>query len=191
VSAVIPLPVGLFAWGPQRNTVRWDSEPYDDDGEGVILFDGSDRDPQFPVNLEVPRRGALTDFLYSPLLLLFVSSRARMLIEQYRTNGVTAHPLVLRDRRGAVVDDSYSWLNCRSLAPIMDVEKSGVEYREDGSIRQVRSFVVNRDSVPDADVFMCSHPTLRIFKEPLVRAIEASRFTGCAFDPLEGLSWPV
>jgi hypothetical protein len=185
------LPVALFAWQPNRSAVRWDSEPYDDEGEGLILFDGSARDPQLPINLEVPRRGKVTDFLYSPLLLLFASDRVRLLIQEYRTDGVVAHPLVLRDRTGAVVDDSYWWLNCHVLADVMNAEKSGAQYREGGSIRQVQSFAVNRDLVPDADLFMCSCPTLRIFKEPLVRAIKNSRLTGCTFEPLEGLRWPV
>ena len=188
---MIPRPVELFAWHPNRSTVRWDSEPYDDEGEGLILFDGSDRDPRLPVNLEVPRRGKVTDFLYSPLLLLFVSNRVRLVIEEFRTDGVSAHPLILRDKAGAVVDDSYWWLNCRRLADIMDVEKSGVDYREAGWIRQVQSFAINRELVPDADLFMSSHPTLRIFKEPLVKAIQSARFSGCRFEPLEGLRWPV
>jgi len=191
VNAAIPLPVGLFAWQPNRNTVRWDSEPYDDDGEGLILFDGSDRDPQLPVNLEAPRRGKLTDFLYSPLLLLFVSNRVRLLVEEFKTDGVAIHPLILRDRTGAIVDATYSWLNCRVLADVMNADESGVEYREGGSIRHVQSFVVNRDRVPDVDLFVCPHPWLRIFKEPLVRAIKESRFTGSTFEPLEGLRWPV
>lgn len=191
MDAVFALPVGLFSWQPDRKTVRWDSEPYDDDGEGLILFDGSPRDPDLPVNLEVPRRGKAVDFLYSPLLLLFVSDRVRRLMDQYKTHEVAAHPLILRDRAGAVADDSYWWLNCRALVDVMNVEKSGVEYREDGSIRQVQNFVINRDHVPDADIFMCRHPTLRVFKEPLVRAIRESGFKGCTFEPLEGLRWPV
>ena len=185
------MPTPLFVGDPDRRTVRWDSAPYDDDGEDLILFDGSDRDPELPVNLEVPRRGKLADFLYSPLLLLFVSNRVRELLQEYKTEGVAGHPLILRDRDGAVVDDSYWWLNCRVLADIMNEDKSGVEYREGGSLRQVQSFVVDQDRVPDLDLFMCRHPTMRIFREPLVRAIQKSGFTGFACRPLEGLRWPV
>ena len=188
---VIPRTVRLFSWQPNRNTVRWDSEPYDDDGEGLILYDGSDRDSELAVNLEVPRRGKITDFLYSPLLLLFVSDRARALIQTFRTDGTAAHRLVLRDRNGAVVDDTYWWLNCRVLADVMDEDKSGVSYRTPHSIRGVESFVVNADAVPRDDLFMCRHPAIRIFKEPLVTAIEKARLTGCVFQPLEGLRWPV
>jgi hypothetical protein len=187
---VIPLPNRLYAWQPNRRTVRWDSEPYDDEGEGLILFDGSDRDPELPINLEVPRRGKITDFLYSPLLLLFVSDRARALIQQYRTDGVTAHPLILRDREGAVVDDSYWWLNCRKLVDILDDERSGVTYRDHGSIKTVESFVVNRDAVPAEDLFMCRRPTTRIFTESLVNGIRTAGFTGHSFELLEGLRWP-
>jgi hypothetical protein len=188
---VIPLPNRLFAWQPKRNTVRWDSAPFDDDGEDLILFDGSDRDPDLPVNLETPRRGKITDFLYSPLLLLFVSNRARALIQQYRTDGVVAHPLILRNREGAVVDDSYWWLNCRYLADIMNDEDSGVTYAEHDGIRRVEHFAVNHDALPAADLFVCRRPTIRVFREPLVNAIKSSGMTGCAFELLEGLRWPV
>ena len=155
------------------------------------MFDGSERDPDLPINLEVPRRGKLTDFLYSPLLLLFVSNRARTLIQQFKTDGVTAHPLMLRDRSGAVVDDSYWWLNCRVLADVMNESDSGVEYREGDSIRQVRHFVIDRKRVPDLDLFMCRRPTLRVFRHPLVQAIQQSRLSGHTFEPLDGLRWPV
>jgi hypothetical protein len=188
---VIPLPNRLFAWQPNRKTVRWDSAPYDDDGEELILYDGSDRDPDLAVNLEIPRRGKITDILYSPLLLLFVSARAWTLIQQYRTDGVVAHNLILRDREGRVVDDSYWWLNCRKLVDILDEKRSGVTYGLHDSIKQVQNFVVNRDAVPPEDLFMCRRPTMRIFTEPLVNAIRAARFTGCSFEILDGLRWPV
>jgi hypothetical protein len=191
MALVERIPNRLFAWGPDRRSLRWDSAPFDDDGADLTLWDGCERDPELPINLEVPRRGKVTDFLYSPLLLLFVSARAWNVIREFRIDSVRVHPLILRDRDGAVFDDSYAWLNCRTRAPLLKRRESGAEVSEHGTVRRIRHFVIDPDAVPADDVFMCTAPYLRVFKERVVRDIRAARLTGAVFEPLEGLSYPM
>jgi hypothetical protein len=163
---------------------------YDDDGKDLIVYDGSRRDPALPLNIEKERPGKLMDFLYTPLLLLFVSSRALEVISQYNISNVTQHWLVIRDREGAVLDDSYVWLNCHCRAPLLDRTRADFE-EFDGRVSKVRRFAVDEAGIPRDDLFLCAEPTLTVFSARLVEAVHAAKLTGARFEPLEQATFGV
>ena len=177
-------PSGLYVWQPDRSKLRWDSSVYDDDGEDLIVYDGWPGDPGLPMNIEKERPGKLTDFLYTPLLLLFVSNRALEVISQFDISHVTQHSLVIRDRDGAVLDDSYVWLNCHCRAPLLDRTRADYDESE-GRVSKVRRFAVDPAGVPRDDLFRCAEPWMTVFSHKLVAAVCGAKLTGATFEPLE------
>jgi hypothetical protein len=163
---------------------------YDDDGEDLIVFDGWQRDPALPLNIEKERPGMLTDFLYSPLLLLFVSNRALEVISQFDISHVTQHRLVIRNRDGAVFDDSYIWLNCHHRVPLLDRTRADYDESE-GRVGKVRRFAVDPVNIPGDDLFRCDEPWLTVFSHRLVAAVRAAKLTGATFEPLEQTTFGV
>lgn len=185
----------LWAWDADREPrfVCIDEAPFDDDGEDLILFSGMSLDEQITINLTLPRKGTLTDFLYSPTLTLFLSARAMAVIERANIPQVRAHQVVLRDRSGRAVDDSYTWLNVMPLVELLDRDRSTfTEFteREGGGIRRVTHLVVRDHAVPPDDLFIFKELSLTVFSDTLVRNLRAERVTGAVFENLDGLTWP-
>lgn len=185
----------LWAWDADRDPrlVCIDEAPFDDDGEDLILFSGMSLDDQVTINLTLPRKGIVTDFLYSPTLKLFVSARAMAVIERANTPQVGAHKVVLRDRAGRAIDDTYSWLNVMPLVELLDRDRSTfTEFteREGGGIRRVTDLVVRDHAIPPDDLFIFKELSLAVFSDTLVRNLQAERVTGALFENLDGLTWP-
>lgn len=185
----------LWAWDADRDPhlVCIDEAPFDDDGEDLILFSGMSLDEQVTINLTLPRKGTITDFLYSPTLELFVSARAMAVIARAHIPHVRAHTVVLRDRAGRAVDDTYTWLNVMPLVELLDRDRSTfTEFteREGGGIRRVTRLVVRAHAVPPDDLFIFKELNLAVFSDALVRNLQAERVTGATFERLDGLTWP-
>jgi hypothetical protein len=154
----------LYAWDPDRDPrlACLDEAPFDDEGEDLMLFNGMDLDPGVCINLYQPKKGTLTDFLYSPSLMMYVSVRALEVIQRARTSQLDVHKVVLRDRKGHAVDDSgYFWINVKPI----------VKLRQDG--------------IPDADLFLDAEGSIQVFTESLVREIERHHLLGATFEDLE------
>jgi hypothetical protein len=183
----------LWAWDADRNPrlVCIDEAPFDDDGEDLMLFDGMSLDERVTINLRLPKKGVVTDFLYSPTLKLFVSSRAMAVIERANVPQIRAHKVVLRDRAGRALDDTYSWLNVMPLVELLDRQRSVFTEREDGGgIKRVVHLAIREDAVPPDDLFLFQELNLAVFSDALVRNLEAERVTGAVFEKLDGLTWP-
>lgn len=183
----------LFGWDIDRNCVEFPEAPYNDAGEEVELYDGTSLADGAVVNLERPPRAALTDFLYSPLLLLFVSARVRDCLSRHFVPNVKVHDLVLRDHRGRVVHDSYSWLNVCLRTPLFDMGRSRVARSQvaGGGLRRVEKVVVDPTLVPPDELFICAEVSMPIFSNSLVTELADMGITGASFTPLESLTWPV
>lgn len=186
-------PRTLYAWDADRDRrlVCVAEAPFGDDGEALMLFNGMSLDPGVTINLELPRKGAVADFLYSPTLHLFVSERAVAVIRRANVPQMRTHPVVLRDRVGRALDDTYSWINVMPLVALLDRERSVFTEREyGGGIQSLSHLVVAEHTVPPDDLFLFRELNLAVFSEPLVRALAAIDVTGAVFEDLNGLTWP-
>jgi hypothetical protein len=183
----------FFAWDPARHFLRFDEAPYDDSGNELTLWNGANLDPETTIHLVKPRKGRLADFLYSPLLLLFVSGRALDVLRQARIPSCRVHPLNLRDAEGLLINDGYSWVNVALVVPVMDEHRSKFTRRDVGGrgIDRVDRLVLDDSRVPNEDIFLIKEISLIVFSEPLVRAIREAGLTGAKFEPLdENFRWP-
>jgi len=184
----------LYAWDPDRDPrlACIDQAPFDDSGEDLLLFNGMLLDPGTAINLEQPAKGTLTDFLYSPTLMMYVSARALSVIQQAHTPHLGVHPVVLRNRKGRVVDeDGYFWINVKPAVRLLDEQRSVFERSIGGGIARVDSFVIREDRIPDDDLFLVEELSLPVFSEKLVREIEAKHVIGATFEDLTTMSWGV
>jgi len=183
----------LFAWDVDRSGrfPRFDESPYDDDGNDLSLYDPATPGDDITINLTRPRRGELADFLYSPLLLLFVSARVIETIANCRSTGLRAHRMVIRDVGGRVVDDSYVWLQFTRPARILDLERSEYEPRALGGVKSLQRAVVDEKRVPADDLFLCAELNLPMFRGHVVQRILDQRLSGAEFTRLDDLSWPL
>lgn len=156
-----------------------------------MLFNGMGLDPGVTINLELPRKGEVADFLYSPTLQLFVSERALAVIERAHVPQLRTHPVVLRDSVGRALDDTYSWLNVMPSVALLDRERSVFTEREyGGGIKSLSHLVVAEHAVPPDDLFLFTELNVAVFSEPLVRALGAIHVTGAVFEDLNGPTWP-
>lgn len=183
---------GLFAWEIDRDPryARFDDAPYGDDGEELTLFNGVEIEKGATINLTMPRRGELADFLYAPSLLMYASERAWDVIREGNAPHVAPHPLVLRDRRGNAINDQYWWLNIKLAVPLMDKEHSLFTTTLYGGVKSVGKFVIARGHVPKDDLFLSKELAVPIFTECLKNAVESAGLTGAHFEALDSLQWP-
>jgi hypothetical protein len=183
----------LYAWDVDRDRrfVRIDQPPFDDEGRELLLFNGADIDESIAINLELPRRArARPDFLYAPSLALYVSSRGGEIIKRACVPRIRINRVVLRDAKGAVVDDGYSWLNVGPVIPLLDTERSVYARSASGGIKSVERLVIKEELVPPDDLFLFKELSLPIFSETLVAEIESAGLTGVCFEELSTLTWP-
>jgi hypothetical protein len=185
----------LYGWDVDRDRrfACADSAPYDDDGKPLILFNGMTLDESVMINLDKPKRGEIADFLYSPLLLMFVSARTLEVIQRGHVPNIGVHRLILRDAKGRVVDeDNYFWINVKPLVMLLDTERSVFQQREDiGGVKRVDKLVIREENVPEDDLFLMKELNLPVFSETIHREIEAKKLRGARFRELESLTWPV
>jgi hypothetical protein len=184
-------PERLFTWNPQRNYLRWDAAVYTDDGEDIILWDGMPLDEEVQLNLMKPRPGRMTDFLYTPLLKLFVSEAALQVIGNADVSGVRAHRLNIRDHEGRLLHE-YFWINVAKIVHLMDLERSAYQRREHAGFKRIDRLVIRPEAVPKDDLFLMDEIAGAVFSERLVQAIRKARLTGIQFEALdETFRWPV
>lgn len=183
----------LYAWDVDRDRrfVLIDSPPHDDEGKELLLFNGADIDPGVTINLELPRgKREIPDFLHAPSLEIYVSARGLAVIERGHVPHIRVNRVVLRDAKGAVVDDGYFWINVMLIVPLLDTERSVFTRTPSGGIRSVTRLVIKEENVPPDDLFLFKELSLPIFTETLVSAIESEGLTGVSFEDLSTLTWP-
>lgn len=183
----------LYAWEPDRDPrlATIDQAPFDDDGEDLLLFNGMALDPDANINLEQPAKGTLADFLYSPTLMMYASTRALGVIQAARTPSLGVHPIVLRDRKGRIVNEGgYFWLNVRPPVRLIDESRSVLQREVSGGIARVESLVIRDDRIPEDDLFLLEELSLPVFTERLVQEIRAHHLIGATFEDLATLTWP-
>jgi len=180
----------LFAWNPVRRFLRFDESPRDDSGEDLMLWNGSPLPEDQTIHLVKPRKGKLHDFLYTPLLLLFVSQRALEVVQSAHVPNIRVNRLNLRDPDGRIIRDNYYWVNVALVVPVMDEQRS-VFTREAGGMRQVDRLVLDDSRIPPDDLFVIAEISQTVCSEPLVQAIQKAGLSGAKFEPLdETFRWP-
>lgn len=181
----------LFTWQPKRNLLRWDEAVYTDDGEDIILWDGMPLDEEVQLNLTKARKGEMADFLYTPLLKLFVSETALEVIGRFDLPGVRVHRLNIRDKEGRLLHEYY-WLNVAKVVQLMDLDRSQYQKRDAAGFKRIDRLVIRPEAVPDDDLFLMDEISAAVFSPRLVEAIEAAGLSGIKFEPLdETFRWPV
>jgi len=184
----------LYGWDIDRDRrfACFDEAPFDDDGNDLLLFNGVKLEESVVINLEKPKKGELADFLYSPSLLMYVSTRVLEVIRQGTVPNIGVHRVVLRDKKGAVVDDeSYVWINVKRVVPLMDTERSVFKQSmPGGGIDRIDKLVIREENIPDDDLFLFKEVSLPVFSEVLVSEIEAKGLRGATFEELSTLTWP-
>ena len=183
----------LYGWDIDRD--RWyvhtEGGPYGDDGEDLVLYNGADIAESVTVNLELPGRGKVADFIYCSDLQLYVSERVVEIVKRGHTPNLRINPLVLRDADGNAVDDTYFWINIMLAVPLMDRERSAYRPSSSGGVARVNKLVIRQENMPPDDLFLLKELSLPVFSEPLVEAIEAQGLDGAVFEPLDELTWGI
>lgn len=182
----------LFVWEPDRarRYARFEEPPTSAAGEEVLLFDGAELPADIgALQLAKPRAGELGDFLYDVGLLLFASQRAASVIAAANTPSVGLHPVSVVDRMKREIA-KYFWLNVKNAVRLLDRERSVFRETPSGHIVEIGLFCVDKDRVPEEDLFIVAEGALRIFSEDLVRRLEEAGITGASFAELEGVRWP-
>ena len=182
----------LYGWDVDRDGgyVRIEEGPFDDEGNDLVLFHGAVVDESVTINLQLPRKGKLADFLYSPQLLLYVSERVLEVVKRGNVPNIRVNPVVLRDAKGRAVNDTYSWINPMLAVPLLDRERSALRASPYG-IERVEKLVIKKENVPPDDLFLLKELSLPIFTDTLVRPFEAAGLDGAVFEPIDTLTWGV
>lgn len=182
-----------FLWDP-RNSVTA-THPHDDEGRELwTIFDprpwdadhGTSQVPQYAEESDILRGDQLPDYVHIGSLSLLVSLKAKMILVGLCLGGEIGFlPTRIVNRKGKHLAD-YFMLYSRTETPVVDTEKSDIEYVRGGCTfppASVRSYVLCPEQLPDSDLFLSEIPNW-MATERVKDQFEAHGVTGIFFKPI-------
>jgi hypothetical protein len=175
---------GLIESYPKSNIADWKY------AEGELLLPHYPQRGSVHFSKSFPDWRALLDFQPTTRSAVFISAKARKVLEAEGVANVEYLPVAVEDHRGTVIGPDYSIANVLGSEPAINMEKS--DYRLDNlekdQIDRMRKMVLAPQRVsPEAKLFRLKEMrTTFLVRDDLRLALLAAGATGCVFEPADG-----
>jgi hypothetical protein len=141
-------------------------------------------DMSIDMSPEHPKDVALIDNLSNREAVLLIATHVCDFLNKQNVPDLEFLPVTVRDHKKRIASKDYRVLNCLRVIDCVDQEKSA--FRWDGLEEPsmvMRKMVVNVEAVSDSDRLLRPRfvPAVTLFREDLVHAILAQKFSGVAF----------
>jgi hypothetical protein len=119
--------------------------------------------------------------------LFIVDRPTAEIIQKHRVPEIEVLPFKLLNHKGRVHSEDYVFLNLLGSVDCVDLGRSTLDRRENGSLRKITKFVLSTTKLAAApEVFRVKEDLNRyVFAETLVEDLRAHKCTNFVFDELE------